>query len=427
MNGPDTPCRLRITVALDDREEKKVEVVLAESERVIGVFDLRYADAMQMFEITLSAEDAQTMCREGVLLRMTQGTTPLYVAANPFKDVSRLPTHVRPHWMTGTVKDPQKTFLNGFLMEANPEPFGWHEGCVLDGLYDLSERFPESRARRRLDDHLARFFDRDRRLVYETPRGEPGHGKIYGIEGTLPFAVIAKIESDHPALDLALGFWRERRAQNGAIMDGTTATAEGGYTVAYPLAVLAHIRKSDELAKMALHELRIRRERLPHLDALYLRHDAGKDTRTFRNWCRGVAWYLLGITRTLIELGDRADTTDLREELHRAAKWTVGHQLSDGLWRCYLDERDTLPDTFGSAGIGAALALGARHGLLDSPTRDAARRTLDGLYPYLTPDGFLTGCSQSNKGGEALQRSSYRVIKKTAMGLMAQLLAALEP
>jgi len=51
---------------------------------------------------------------------------------------------------------------------------------------------------------------------------------------------------------------------------------------------------------------------------------------------------------------------------------------------------------------------------------------LVGLKTHLTPDGFLGGVSQSNKGGEALQRGSYRVIFQMAMGLMAQLVAALE-
>ncbi|MFP3344827.1 hypothetical protein R0J87_20330, partial [Halomonas sp. SIMBA_159] len=45
----------------------------------------------------------------------------------------------------------------------------------------------------------------------------------------------------------------------------------------------------------------------------------------------------------------------------------------------------------------------------------------------LTADGMLTGMSQSNKseGREDLQRSDYRVIGQCAMGLFAQLSAAL--
>lgn len=41
-------------------------------------------------------------------------------------------------------------------------------------------------------------------------------------------------------------------------------------------------------------------------------------------------------------------------------------------------------------------------------------------------DAFLGRVAQSNKGGEALQRGNYRVIYQMGMGLMAQLIAALD-
>jgi hypothetical protein len=49
------------------------------------------------------------------------------------------------------------------------------------------------------------------------------------------------------------------------------------------------------------------------------------------------------------------------------------------------------------------------------------------LTRHLTADGLLGGVSQSNKGGEALQRGSYRSIYQMGMGLKAQLIAALAP
>jgi unsaturated rhamnogalacturonyl hydrolase len=421
---PEGIARLRLTIALDDREEKTVETILAESGRRIGIFDLRYADMLQTFEILLAEGDGRAALHEGVRLQMMKGTTPLYVFGNGRGTLAQQ----LPHLLTvaGTKKsDPLKAFSDAFLTGGSLEAFGWHEGCVLDGLYDFSQRFPERNARATLDFHLDHFLI-GKELVYENPRSEPSDGKIYGIEGTLPFAVIAKVRPDHPSLELALRFWKERREKQGAIMDGTTTTAEGCYTVAYPLAALSRVRKSEELAQMALHKIRVCHDRLPYQNAVYLRHNATNDTRTFRNWARGIAWYLLGTTRTLIELGERSDTADLREECRSIAKWAVSQQQSDGLWRCFLDDPTTYPEAFGSAGIGAALALGARHGILEPIYREAARKNLDGLIPYLTPDGLLTGGAQSNKGGEALQRSSYRVIKKTAMGLMAQLIAGLE-
>jgi rhamnogalacturonyl hydrolase YesR len=133
----------------------------------------------------------------------------------------------------------------------------------------------------------------------------------------------------------------------------------------------------------------------------------------------------LGLTRTIIALEGLLDVTAAREEAVRLAKWIVPYQLPSGLWSVFVDEPRLRPDTSGSAGIAAALALGAAHGWLDDDACEAAVKCLDGLKPYLTPDGFLGGASQSNKGGPELQRSDYRVIYQMGMGLMAQLIAAL--
>jgi rhamnogalacturonyl hydrolase YesR len=147
----------------------------------------------------------------------------------------------------------------------------------------------------------------------------------------------------------------------------------------------------------------------------------------FKNWCRGVAWYLLGMTRTLAVLksarGGMAD--ELRDELRRASAWAVGLQGGDGLWRNFLDEHGSAADTSGSAGIAAALALGVAEKLLPDANREPAERCLSALRGRLTPDGLLSGVAPSNKGGEELQRSDYRVLMQMGMGLMAQLQGAL--
>lgn len=83
------------------------------------------------------------------------------------------------------------------------------------------------------------------------------------------------------------------------------------------------------------------------------------------------------------------------------------------------------PDNGGSAGIAAALALGVKAGLLSAAMREPAARAAQALSAALTPDGFLKGVAQVNKGGEALQRDDYRVISQFGMGLLAQLYAAL--
>jgi rhamnogalacturonyl hydrolase YesR len=135
---------------------------------------------------------------------------------------------------------------------------------------------------------------------------------------------------------------------------------------------------------------------------------------------------MIGLARTLEVARDRSDISDLVIHFQRLAAWVLSHQREDGLWSVVIDEPALTPDTAGSAGIAAALALGARNGWLDERARAAARHALVGLQRHLTPDGFLGGVSQSNKGGSELQRGDYRSIFQMGMGLMAQLMAALE-
>lgn len=413
--------RLRITVALDDREEKRVEAVLAESGEAIGVFDLRFADFLQTFEIVLTEDNTRAALSEGVRLRLISGSTPLYLFCGEGDDIPNL---MRPHILTGGVKDRWAQFSYRLWSPDSLEAFGWHEGCILDGLMDMAEARPNCGARKAAEVHLAHYISNLGELVYEDPRSQPMDGRIYGIECTLTFAGLARVYPEHPLLSLATMFWKERTTANGAVTDGKIASAEGMYTVAYPMAVLAKIRGQDALAKMALQELRLRKERLVHEENIYLRFNAVTGERTFRNWARGYAWYLLGLTRALILLEGQDNIEDLRAECQRAALVAQSMQAS-GLWRCYMDDPSTTTETAGSAGIAAALALGARHGILGPEARMSAARALAALTPYLTPDGMLTGASPSNKGGESLQRTKYRVIQKTGMGLAAVLMAAL--
>ncbi|GAB4463187.1 MAG: hypothetical protein OHK0029_31390 [Armatimonadaceae bacterium] len=430
--------RLRFTVALDDREEKSLEAVLAESGETVGRFDLRYADTLQTVEVKLDPLDTFRAQSEGIYLRLTRGSSPLYVlrgtvsteeegdaAPDAGEDASgKVPALLCPHLLTGTSGDRWFEFGNRLCSEDSLEAFGWHEGCVLDGLVDLAEARPKSNAEMATQQHLRRFISPDGLLVYENPHSEPFDGRIYGIEGTLPFAPLAKTYPDHPLISLATMFWKDRIAENGSVTDSKIATAEGMYTAAYPMAIVSRVRRIDWLADAAIMELRLRRERLVHEDSIYLRFNPLTGERTFRNWSRGVAWYLLGMARSLVALEDRENLEDLREEYRRAALWVQEYQV-DGLWRAFLDDPESRVETSGSAGIAAALAIGAQHGLLERDARLAAARTLTALTAHLTPDGLLTGVAPSNKGGEPLQRSGYRVIMKTGMGLVGVLMGAL--
>ncbi|HSI09388.1 MAG TPA: glycoside hydrolase family 88 protein [Rariglobus sp.] len=413
---------LRITVSTDDREEKLLSVSLPSTSREVGIIDLRYAHSLEPFQLSLSADDYTAAAREGVVLTLTQVTCPLQLLAH---DLPSDAAPLAPQLIPDLATDRLAAFFDRLASRASVQTFGWMEGCVLDALHDLHAATGESRWRAALDAHLALFITPDHRLVYENARGHPADGTLRSIEGTLPFAQITKIAPAHPLLALALEFFRSKFNADGTFTHPESITAEGSYTVAYPLAVLAQIRSDRSLAQLSANVLRVRRESLRRPDGLWLRHHPD-DTRTFRSWARGVAWYLLGFGRSLEHLEGLTDTTDLKTEFLAAATWALGYQRADGLWGCFLDDDSTLQDTSGSAGIATAFARGAKAGLLPAEIFiPAATRCWKALPVHLTPDGFLGGAAQSNRGGEPLQRGPYRVLAPMGMGLMGQLAAAL--
>ncbi len=418
----DVESRLRLMIALDVREEVLIEVIALQTEKVIGTLDIRYAYVCQPFEMLLNPEQTASALLDGVGLRMVQGTKALWF----FNAVVPETTLFRPHLLTRAGGAPLQHFYQRLTSLDSIQPFSWMEGCVLDGLLDLSHSNATSaNAQLSLKAHLEQFIDSKKRLFYEDPQSRPVDDRIYGIEGTLPFAAIAETWPNHRLIEQVVSFWRMRITENGAIVDGGTLSAEGSYTIAYPLALIAQQKNDPELLDLALRQLILRRDYLVHENGLYLRyHQDG--TRSFRNWARGCAWYMLGLARTLIWLGKDSVTAELRAEFERVAAWIKAYARSDGLWSCFVDEHEVAVDTSGSAGIAAALALGAKNGLLDESYRVLAAQTFESLQTYLTPDGLLTGVAQSNRGGEALQRSDYRVISQMGMGLMGQLAAALE-
>ncbi|TWU32167.1 Glycosyl Hydrolase Family 88 [Novipirellula artificiosorum] len=132
------------------------------------------------------------------------------------------------------------------------------------------------------------------------------------------------------------------------------------------------------------------------------------------------------MVRTMRVLKDHPRTKELVPSFVKLASWAMKYQRQDGLWAVYVKRPELMQDTAGSAGIAAALAIGFHQGWLSDAARKSAEQTLAGLMPHLTPDGFLSGVAQSNKGGSALQSGNYRVIYQMAMELMGQLVAALK-
>jgi len=292
------------------------------------------------------------------------------------------------------------------------------EGCLLDALVP-DGYFAEADNRRIARQRLGRWtnFGHDAQV---------GRARPSGVENTLPFAAIACLQPDHPALEPVLEFWAERTAPDGCIRDGTRAAAESAYASAYPLAVIGRLRERDDLLDAAEAHVRALAVRLWQTGTLWLRMtDAAEGS--FANWARGICWFTNGLARGIRQFRQAGrDVTQLVTIVCEVLDWAVAHQRPDtGLWGSFVDDSATRPDTSGSAGIAAACAIGARDGWFPSG-RAAAVRALSGLDAHLTPDGWVDGATQHNCGGDSLQRGPYRVIHGYTLGLYVQLLAELQ-
>jgi len=301
--------------------------------------------------------------------------------------------------------------------------FSWMGGCVLDGLTQLAEVNPESGWNDALNEWL-NHFHQDGELIYQSPRGKEIRNAFCGVESTLPVTAIARRNPDSPIVDYAVSEWRRLRREDNAITDHSI-TAEGSYTVAYPMAVVGHARGNHELIELALQQLRIRRDRLCIGGDLYLRNLDG--ALSFRNWTRGICWSLLGLASTLKALGPDIDDDDLRDFAQERAGWIMAHQREDGLWDNFLDEagQGLPPDSSGSAGIATALVIFNNIGAVDKTAITCAEACWQGLGACLEPDGMLGSVAPNNKRGEAEQHTTRRTIEPFALGLYGQLAAAL--
>ncbi|GHB90434.1 glycoside hydrolase family 88 protein [Cerasicoccus arenae] len=301
--------------------------------------------------------------------------------------------------------------------------FSWMGGCVLDGLAQLQRAAPHAGWAVAIDAWLAHFFQGDE-LVYQNPRGQEVHNAFHGVESTLPVSVLAARDPYCPATDWALANWRADTRADGLIADHCV-TAEGNYTVAYPLAVIGAGRGDTALIESALTQLRARRNELCIDGDLYLRNREG--ALSFRNWTRGICWYLLGLTRCLETLGVDSDAA-LAAHAAERGQWIISRQRSDGLWDNFLDEagQGFPPDSSGSSGIATALMALHQLGLLGDEALASAERCWDGLGNCLEPDGWLGSVAPNNKRGEAEQHTHRRTIEPFALGLYGQLAAALK-
>jgi unsaturated rhamnogalacturonyl hydrolase len=379
------PTALRITVGLDVRDEKIIEAYLPISGRVLGIFDVRFGCLFQVFSIPLAATDVPEVKREGVALRLTKGAE-----LRVFTSGKGMPAALQPHLLLPGTADPLTEFFARMDTLACVQAFSWQEGCVLDGLLDLAA-LPSHAA---LKDAASRHFQRfiiDGKLVYENATSTPSDGRIYGIEGALPYAALAKLDPKNPLLDYVVSSLLKRKDPEGCIQDGSHTSSEGAYTVGYPLAVIANLQENAALEEIALIQLSVRQARLFDGKSFWRTHEPNADgiKRGNRAWARGFAWQFLGYARTLRELKHRSDLAPHIAAFQALAAWVLPFQRPDGLWSVILDNPELTPDTSGSAGIAAALAIGAQQGWLEINVQAMAAKTLAGLKAHLTSDGLL--------------------------------------
>ena len=429
--APGTDCSLRIALMDTSEMQNLVEVSLIGSGKVIGQFDIRKASTFQPSELRLSKEDAAAAIKEGIRLRQTLGEVVLWVITGVSEGELPTPKELTPHLLPLVKTDPVAEYFDRMETLATVGYFGWCEGCTLDGLLQLSLLPGKQHYRKTLEQHLSLFFKKDGQFIYENPRGKANDNRVGGIESMLPWAPLAVVDPKHPSFGPLEAKWAsmEKNDAQGCIIDGKTTTSEGAYTVGYPMAILAKQRGDKALGERAVVQLLVRQQRF--FDGVaFTRVAKTQPDGTIvpgdnRNWCRGITWQILGMARVIEVLDGFVDVTEAKKEFVRLSAWIEKYQLKGGLWSVFVDETDLTPDAGGSAGIAAALAIGAKHGWLPESSRANAERAWSGLVANLTPDGFLKGTSQSNWGGEGLQRSDYRVIYQMSMGLMAQLHAAL--
>lgn len=422
--GTATASRLRFTVSVDHRVPHRVIATNALSGEAFGACEVPFGCPGQVFEISLTAEQTQAALSDGIALSLAEPAEPLWIIApGPHS-----PPSVLPQLYSGVGLCTTERFLHLFCSDATIQPCDWMGVCVLDGLMDWAA-LGHVQARGALRSQLNVCFHPETGQR-ENVRGEPNDGAPGGPESTGPWAVLARmlgLNLQHQALPLAeAGFQQHYDPRTDSV--GHLVVAETSYNIAYPMMALARFTKRPQWRERALQQLEVNRRWLTGPDDLWLRYDPETQKRTFQNWSRGVAWYFLGLVRTLSLLPAHERPKSLITEVERVSRWVAHYQQEDGLWPCYLKEPDVLPDTSGSAGIAAAIAIAVNHGMLSRQHLETALKAKDGLMKQLTHDGWLQGVAQSNKSETHymdIQRSRYRVVAPWGMGLLAQLLAAL--
>ncbi|GGD52242.1 glycoside hydrolase family 88 protein [Paenibacillus nasutitermitis] len=421
--------RLRITNAVDYRDEQLILVKLKQSSELIGTIDVRYSYVFQYFEFILDKTTAKKVVTEGLVLSCSGEMQQLWIFNDQNKSIDQ--HFFVPHILVMTAETTKiEEAIHSLLSFKSIQPFGWIEGCVLDGIDSFMYGNYSEKANQALDTHLGQYVTADGELVYEDLYGNIADGSFTTIEATLPVAIIAKRHPHHPLIEKAAAFFKQRMLKSALIIDHDMVSAEGCYTVAYPLAVIAKVSQNESFAKQAIGQILLRKKYLTTDQDVYLRYMLDSQSYTFKNWSRAYGWYYLGLVKTYCTLmhsvyNQLPELDELQQEIVRMSELVLKRQQPHGLWNVFLDRPDTIVETSGSSAIAAAMAISVKEKVIGDRYLQEAEQCYRNLVKHLTNDGLLSGVSQHNAGGMQLQLSGYRVLSQMGLGLWGQLHSAL--
>jgi unsaturated rhamnogalacturonyl hydrolase len=245
---------LRITSATDVREVVILEVKTAISGRKIADWDVRFACYMQPFDLAIAAEDVEAVFTEGVVLTMQQGTKPFWFFTKT-EGVKTAPNAFLPHLLAYT-QPKRDAWQDRLLSLASIQAFGWMQGVVFDGLFEMSQH--SAKAKTVLGQQLDLYF-KENSLVYANYNNVKSVETITTVETILPFAILAQTHPTHPLLKIAVDFCKKYANTEGVVADdkgdNRMVKTEECYTVSYPLAVLAKTLNRPDLAHLAVKTL----------------------------------------------------------------------------------------------------------------------------------------------------------------------------
>lgn len=308
---------------------------------------------------------------------------------------------------------------------------GWMIGCTTTGLSDLYQATRDGRFLQSLKRRLAGVgeglpLERGASPEPEYLGNTVAEGLNSRLESFAPVAALARLQGLEPTpkREETLETLGQRMLEVARAAQ-EYLTSEGCFTLAFPLAAVAHTLGRPEWSAAALRECLRRLDVLVRGEQIIQRAYAD-GTLHMVNWARGTAWLVLGTAQTALELPQgHPGRKELGRRLAELTPLLLARQRSDSLWNVFTDRPDSGPETSGSAGIAAGLALAAKAGWVGGEALEAARRCARGLEAWLEADGCLGGVSQHNPASEEALQLGYRIRAAWGSGLYAQLVAAL--